>query len=425
VLQEVVNFDILEIPSGTVCYDWVVPDEWNVTDAYVENSAGQRIIDFKANNLHLVSYSIPVNLTMPFKDLERHLHTLPDLPRAIPYRTSYYHKNWGFCVSYEDFSRMDRNEQYHVRIDTTLEPGSLTRGEGVIEGGSGQEFLISTYCCHPSTANDNLSGPVLWALLFRELRSRKLRHSYRFVIGPETIGAIAYLSQAQEVAKNLAGGFVITTVAGPGTFGYKHTYLGNHLIDRIVHKAFDELHLEYIPYPFDINGSDERQYSTPAFRIPVGTICKDKYYEYDYYHTSLDNLDFINARDLVETLKLYLLSIENLEMNLTFRSLNPHCEPMLGKRNLYPQISGHIKQRATDLKKVHDEPEYLISEGNTLHGSDIDTMLWLMFESDGKTSLLEISEKTGFMLAQLYDSAKKLEQHGLLEIVADEEGRER
>ena len=421
-LREVQEFDILEVPSGTACYDWVIPDEWNVADAYVADPSGHRVIDFKRTNIHLVSYSTPVDQTMSFQELEEHLYTLPDLPEAIPYRTRYYHRNWGFCLSSNQLASMDRNARYHVRIDSTLEPGSLTRGEGVVKGSSGQEFLISTYCCHPSTANDNLSGQVLWALLYRELKSRGTRHTYRFLIGPETIGAISYLAQNQEAARNLSGGFVITTVAGPGKPGYKHTYAGDHLIDRAVDRAFQELGLDYARYPFDINGSDERQYSTPGFRIPVGTICKDKYYEYPYYHTSLDNLDFISAGDLVTTLQVYLSAIEKLELNGTYRSLNPYCEPMLGKRGLYPQVGGHIKQGAMDPNMDHGDRGYSVSGEQVIYGNELDSILSLMFECDGNASLLDISEKTGFPLKLLHDTAQKLNHHGLLEEVGGRQG---
>lgn len=415
ILREIVEFDIKEIPSGTVCYDWVVPDEWNIRDAYIEDSSGNKVIDFQENNLHLVSYSIPIDKKMSFQELEKHLHTLPNLPNAIPYRTTYYKRDWGFCLTREQYCSLDKNEQYHVVIDSTLKPGSLTFGEGIIRGYSGQEFLISTYCCHPSLANDNLSGQVLWTLLFRELKRQKTRHSYRFIIVPETIGAIAYLSQEEKSMKNITGGFVLTTVAGPGKFGYKYTYLGDHLIDRVVHKTFSALGIEYISYPFDVNGSDETHYSAPYFRIPVGTICKDKYYEYDYYHTSLDNLEFISASDLVEVLKLYLFVIEKLEMNVTYRSRNPYCEPMLGKRGLYPQIGGHIMQKAVDFKKGHLCQCYEVSEERIIYGSELDAIGWLMFYADGKTSLLDISEKTAFSMKQLYETGEKLRQYGLVD----------
>lgn len=417
-LKEFSDFEIKEIPSGTKCYDWVVPSEWNIKDAYIEDSSGKRIIDFKNNNLHIVNYSIPQDKILSFQELEEHLHTLPQMPNAFPYRTTYYKKNWGFCISHNQFKKLDRNEKYHIKIDSSLNPkGSLTYGEYVIKGDSSdKEFLISTYCCHPSLANDNVSGQVLWTLLLQELKSRKMYHSYRFIIIPETIGAIAYLNKNEKAMKGVSGGFVITSVAGKGNFGYKRTYLGNHLIDRVVEKTFKELNLDYIEYPFDANGSDERQFSSPNFRIPVGTICKDKYCEYDYYHTSFDNLEFISASNLVETLKLYLMSIEKLEMNVIPKSLNPCCEPMLSKRSIYPTIGGQIRQRAVDFNKNHKERRYEVSGGRSIGGNELDAMRWVMFHSDGETSLMEIAEKTGFSVEQLYETTKKLEKHKLIKI---------
>jgi len=416
ILQQVTDFDIIEIPSGTKCYDWTVPDEWNINDAYVEILGGKKVIDFNDSNLHVVNYSAPINEILSFKELEKHLHTLPQIPDAIPYRTTYYQRNWGFCLSHSDFLKMNKDCSYRVFIDSALSPGSLTFGEKVIEGDSGHTFLISTYCCHPSLANDNLSGQVLWTFLMRELKKRKTRHSYRFIIAPETIGAIAYLHRNEQVMKQLSGGFVITTVAGPGKFGYKGTFLRDHLIDRAVYLTFDELSIPYISYPFDVIGSDESQYSAPYFRIPVGTICKDKYYEYDYYHTSLDNLNFISAEYLVDTLLLYLAAVEKLEMNVTYRSLCPYCEPMLGKRGLYPQIGGHIRQKA-----ANGEPNHAVSrftdQHSLMYANEMDVIGWLMFYSDGKTSLLDIAERTKFPLKQIFDVADTLTKNGLLELV--------
>src|SRR3989338_1330159 len=214
-LKEVSDFDIKEVPSGTECYDWIIPDEWEIRSAFIADESGRRIVDFKNSNLHVVSYSIPVDQKLTGAELKKHLHTLPHLPEAIPYRTSYYHPNWGFCLSYREYSRIDANKIYQVKIDSTLKPGFLSYGEVLLPGKSGEEYLIHTYCCHPSLANDNLSGQVLWALLLRELKRLKLRHSYRFVIAPETIGAIAYLAKNEKVMKKVSGGFVITTVAGP------------------------------------------------------------------------------------------------------------------------------------------------------------------------------------------------------------------
>jgi aminopeptidase-like protein len=310
---------------------------------------------------------------------------------------------------------MERGERYHVRIDSGLKPGFLTLGDTCIGGTSGTEFLISTYCCHPSLANDNLSGIVLWALLLRELKARKMRHSYRFVIAPETIGAIAYLAQNEPAMRRVSGGFVITTVAGPGAFGYKQSFRGNSIIDRVVYRTFKELDLEYIPYSFDINGSDERQYSTPFYRIPTGTICKDKYYEYPYYHTSLDNLGFISAENLVETLMLYLHSIEKLELDVTYRSLNPWCEPQLGKRGLFPGLGGQIKQNVT-ISPEPAEKKYRLDEQLTITQKDIDMMVWIMFESDGKTSILDIAERRDFTARELFQTAERLRRHNLIDI---------
>jgi aminopeptidase-like protein len=414
-LRRVAPFELREIPSGTVCYDWVVPEEWNIRDAYVADMSGRRLIDFQDNNLHVVNYSVPFDGVVTFEELDRHLHSLPDLPAAIPYRTAYYHRSWGFCLTHTQRLQMDRAASYRVHIDSRLEPGRLTYGECLLPGTSGREVLISSYCCHPSLANDNLSGIVLWALLLRELQSRPHRHAYRFVILPETIGAIAYLHANEQAMRAVSVGLIPTTVAGPGTFGYKRTYLGDAWIDRAAQATFRELRLEFADYPFDINGSDETQYSSPYFRIPVGTICKDKYYEYDFYHTSLDNLDFISAHSLVESFKLYLLTVEKLELDLTYRSLAPHSEPMLGKRGLYPQTGGSIKQRAVDLDKNHLERAYEISEGRIAYGDELDAIRWVMFHADGTMSLLSLAEKTGFPVKQLYMTAEKLRRHGLLE----------
>jgi len=416
-LRSVAAFDIDEIPSGTRCYDWEVPDEWSIREAYIATVSGERLIDFRRNNLHVVGYSTPVDAEMSFAELDPHLHTLPSLPNAIPYRTSYYRRDWGFCLTHEAYQRLDRSGRYRVRIDSTLAPGALTYGEARLPGRSGREFLISTYCCHPSLANDNLSGVVLWTLLLRELQSRPTWHGYRFVIVPETIGAIAYLHRNEAAMRGVEAGLVVTTVAGPGRFGFKQSFLGDHLIDRAVRRTYAEVGAEPLVYPFDINGSDERQYSSPYFRIPMATICKDKYYEYPYYHTSLDDLTFVRPENLIETLKLYLRTIGQLEADRTYRSTVPHSEPMLGKRGLYPQTGGSIRQTAVDRESAPGEREYGASERTIARGNELDAMRWVMFWGDGKTSLLDIAERTGLPVGQLAEVAETLVQHGLLEPV--------
>lgn len=409
VLQTVTPFEMHEVPSGTPCFDWVVPDEWNVRDAFVADPSGRRVIDFHASNIHLVSYSIPFEGDLTFEELRPHLHTLPDLPDAIPYRTAYYKRTWGFCLTHRQLEAMDRQATYHVRVDTTLAPGSLTYGEALLPGSSGREYLFSTYCCHPSLANDNLSGPVLWTLLLAWLRDQPRRHSYRFIIIPETIGALAYLALHADAMRALSGAFVVATVAGPGRIGYKRTFLGDHYLDRLVRQTFREFRLEYVEYPFDAGGSDERQYSSPGFRIPTGMICKDKYYEYPYYHTSLDNLDFARAEYLVQTLRMYQAVIENLEHDRVYRSLNPNGEPMLGRRGLYPQVGGSIRQQAAG----NGQAEPVAADG-VHYGDDLDAIRWLLFYGDGKTSLLEIAERTGLPVRQLRQVAETLCRHQLL-----------
>ena len=438
ILKKITDFQIKEIPSGTICYDWQVPNEWNITDAYVKDSSGKKIIDFQKNNLYVVNYSIPVDTTLTFEELEKHLHMLKDYPDSIPYRTTYYNEDWGFCISYEQFKKMDRNSKYHVKIDSTLKPGKLTYGEYVIEGNSGKEFIFSTYCCHPSLANDNLSGLVLWILLLRKLKSIKTNHTYRFIVVPETIGSIAYLSLNEKIMQTVLGGFILTCVAGPGKFSYKQTFLGDNLIDKIIRKTFSELELDLKQYNFDITGSDEGQYSSPFFRIPIGTICKDKYHEFEYYHTSKDNLDFVNASYLVETLDVYCsvimnlekmsltdfqnnlqknsnIKLTNLKMEETYRSLNPYCAPMLSKRGLYPTLGGKIKQKAANSSKEHFEQKFNITDGKSISGTELDALLWIMFYSDGQMSLFEISKKIGFPLNILKNIAEILCKQNLLE----------
>ncbi len=415
-LRSIAAFDVDEIPSGTRCYDWEVPDEWNIRDAYVARPGGERLIDFRRSNLHVVGYSQPVEAEMSFDELDSHLHTLPSLPTAIPYRTSYYRRDWGFCLTHEAYQQLDRSGRYRVVIDSTLAPGALTFGEALLPGRSGREFLISTYGCHPSLANDNLSGIVLWTLLLRQLRSQPTWHSYRFVIVPETIGAIAYLHRNEAALRGIEAGLVLTTVGGPGPFGYKQSFLGDHLIDRAVVRAFGESGLDPLLYPFDINGSDERQYSSPYFRIPTATICKDKYYEYPYYHTSLDDLAFVRPEYLIETLKLYLRTIENLEADRVYRSTMPHSEPMLGKRGLYPQTGGSVRQTVVDPDTAPGDRGYVVSK-RVVRAAQLDAMRWVMFWGDGRTSLFEIAERTGLPVAQLVAAAGALRSHRLLEPV--------
>jgi aminopeptidase-like protein len=394
-LHEIVPLEIKEYSSGQNVYDWVIPKEWNIKDGWIKNSRGNKIVDFQKNNLHLVSYSIPVHKKLTFSELKKHLHYREDLPEAIPYRTSYYEETWGFCVSYNDLkAHFRKDEEYEVFIDSSLTNGSLSIGELLIQGKSSKEYLISTYICHPSMANDNLSGVVLTAFLAKELIKKELNFSYRIVFVPETIGAIAYCANNEKAMKRIDCGLVVTTVGGLGQFGYKQSFDKDHFINKIIEQTFKESNKEYITYPFDIHGSDERQYSSPGFRINMATICKDRYYEYDYYHTSLDDLNFVKAATITHSLMLYLETISKLDKNITYKTQYP-CETMLSKHGLYPKAGGGL---------LPGNPKV----------DDLEKMLWLLFYCDGKADLFEISEKLNMDIGCLYSIAHKLEEKGVI-----------
>lgn len=402
IISEVAPLNILEFPSGTPVFDWAVPKEWAIRDAYIADMDGSRIIDFKKSNLHVVNYSAPVNRYMTLSELEPYLHTHPKLLNAIPYRTSYYKESWGFCLTQEQKRKLLSNATYHVVIDSEFSQGTLSIGEVRLRGFSHKEYLISTYCCHPSLANDNLSGPVISALLCARLAKQQLKHSYRFVFLPETIGAITYCAHYPDEMRRMDGGFVITSCGGPGPFGIKETYLGNHLIDRVAKLVMRDAKITPIIYPFTPDGSDERQFSSPGFRIPVATISKDKYYEYEYYHSSLDNLDFVSAEALALTLERYLDAINILEENRIVKSLNPNCEAQLGRRGLYPETGGGLN---------HSKEERGIVE------NEVDVISWILFLADGHHDLLTISEKSGIPFRHVAAVARKLEKYDLLDDV--------
>ena len=420
-LSHITNFDISEIPSGTKCFDWEIPNEWNIQDAFIKDSNGKKIIDFKNNNLHIVSYSEPVNETLNFDKLKNHLHTNPNLPDAIPYRTSYYNRTWGFCVPQKLFDKMNKDDNYNVVIDSSLTPGFLTYGEYFIKGKSKSEFIISTYCCHPSLANDNLSGMILWILLLKYMKKKKTKFSYRFLIVPETIGAIAYLSKNEKNISNTCGGFILTCVGGPSDFTYKSTFHENHIIDETVEKTLSTLAIPFKKLPFSPRGSDERQFSSPAFRIPIGVLCKDKFHEYDSYHTSQDNLNFISVENILQSFHAYAQIINNLEKldesNLNneykefsknskfpiFKSNNPKCEPMLSKRGLYPSIGGSLKHSNSTFQSMPENDEKL------------DLVLNTLFFSDGQMSIEQIAQKSNLPEKKIYECSKELVEFNLLE----------
>ena len=400
ILQEIVPLTIHEVHSDTKVFDWTIPDEWNIKDAWIATQSGRRIVDFNECNLHVVNYSIPVDGEFTWETLKDHLHVHSEIPEAIPYRTAYYNRTWGFCVTHSQFQELKQcGGPFKVVIDSKLEPGSLTYGEILLKGKSDQEILISTYFCHPSMANDNLSGVLLTAFLAKEILSNTSRYySYRIVFVPETIGAITYCFVNESAMKKIDIGLVVTTVGGSGQFGYKQSYNKDHAINRVIEEVFEESKIDYITYPFDIHGSDERQYSSQGFGINIATICRDRYYEYSQYHTSLDNLAFVNSNQIYATLSLYLRLIEKLETRRIYRNRIPNCEIMLSKHELYPKNGGALK------------PE--------LGGrSELDLILWLLFLCDGRKSLADISCQLDVSEDRLCSLAEKIEMRRILEHV--------
>lgn len=330
---------ILKIPSGTQCFDWVVPEEWYARNAFLEDDSGERILDFKENNLHLVGYSTPIDTILPLEELQEHLYSLEELPDAIPYVTSYYKKRWGFCLSDRQRKAL-KPGNYHAVIDSSFKKGSLTYGELIIPGDKEQEVLLSTYICHPSLANDNLSGPVVLTFLAEWLSSLPSRkYTYRIVYTPETIGAISYLHKnLEQLKKRVIAGFIFTCLGDERTWSYLPSRNGNTLSDRVAKYVLNKFVPTYTTYSFLDRGSDERQYCSPGVDLPIASIMRSKYGTYPEYHTSLDNLGFVTDEGLNQSLELYKNVIGIIEKNATYKT-TCLCEPQLGKRGLYPTIS--------------------------------------------------------------------------------------
>jgi len=407
ILEEIIPLNLIEYPSGTPVYDWIIPDEWIIRDAYIKAPDGKRLIDFCKCNLHVVGYSAPVNRKMKFSELAPRLHMLRDSPDAVPYRTSYYNRDWGFCVTKKQYKELeDISGLLEVCIDSEFDTnGSMVIGEFIVSGETKEEFLVSTYCCHPSMANDNLSGLLATAFLAHELIDTRVpRCSWRFIFVPETIGAIAYLCHNETKMKKLLGGLVLTTCGGPGPFGFKESFLGDHVVDRAIRLAFKQRGIDPLHYPFIPDGSDERQYSSPGFRIPVASVTRDKYYEYPEYHTSLDNLSFVNGAQIAESLAVYRDVMRILDQNSCYKSTAPFGEPQLGRRGLYPSTGGGINQARVF---------------GTAEESKLDAITWLLFLADGENDLLSVAERSGLNFCDLVQVSDQLVQSGLLETMTN------
>lgn len=372
ILSEIIPLNTYEVPSGTQCFDWNVPPEWNVKEAWIKDDKGNIIINFEANNLHLLGYSEPFEGELTYNELKEHLYTLPKQPDLIPYLTSYYSRRWGFCMSHHHFLTLDKNSKYSVKIDSSLdEKGSMTYGDLVLKGKTDKEVLFTTYICHPSMASNELSGPLVTVFIYNKLKNRDLNYSYRFVFAPETIGSIYYLSKHGEHLKNkLEAGFVITCVGDDGNFNYKKSRQGNTLVDRAVATILNQTEANYRIFDFFPRGSDERQYCSNGFNLPVGSLVRTLYGEYPEYHTSGDNKDFISFSAMEKTVEKYMEVINLIEKNKKYINLFPYCEPQLGKRGLYPTLSDKEKD------------------------IEIDAMMWLLNFADGEHDLIDIIEKS-------------------------------
>jgi aminopeptidase-like protein len=388
-IKKRIPIEISEVPTGTKVFDWTVPKEWNIRDAYIADKNGTRIVDFQHSNLHVVNYSVPIHATMPVSELKEHLHTIPEHPEWVPYRTSYYKETWGFCISHNQLQTLTNNE-YEVCIDSTLADGHLTYGECFLPGKSDDEVLISVHACHPSLANDNLSGLAVATALAEMLSGRDLRYSYRFLFLPGTIGAITWLAGNRDAAKRVRHGLVLTCIGDAGGFHYKKSRRGNAEIDRAAahvlrHCGETSEVLEFSPY-----GYDERQYCSPGFNLPVGCLMRSVWGTFPEYHTSADNLDFIRSEQLGRSLRVCASVLDVLEGNRFFLNQNPCCEPQLGKRNLYRSTGG----KSIDL--------------------EINARLWVLNLSDGDHSLLDIAERSGLPFAAIHDAAQVLSKGELL-----------
>jgi aminopeptidase-like protein len=387
-MSEVVPIALTEVRTGTRVLDWTVPKEWNVRDAWIADATGRRVVDFQASNLHVVSYSVPVRARMSLATLRSRLHTLPSQPDLIPYRTTYYAEDWGFCLAQSVLDQLPEGE-YDVCIDSTLAEGSLTYGEYVLPGSTTDEILISVHSCHPSLANDNLSGMAVATLLARTLSRETRRHTIRFLFIPGTIGSITWLAMHDAQVDRIRHGLVLSCLGDSGHSTYKRSRRGNALVDRaathVLKQAGEHAVLDFVPY-----GYDERQYCSPGFDLPVGCLTRTPNGRFPEYHTSADNLGFVTQEALEDSLAKALAIIEIIEHDAIYLNLNPKGEPQLGRRGLYRNTGG-----------------------TTPAGFEM-ALLWVLNFSDGRHSLLDIAERAALPFTTIRGAADALRGAGLL-----------
>lgn len=389
-IGERIPLELREIPTGTPLLDWAAPREWTIRDAWIKAPDGRKVVDFRSSNLHVVGYSVPIRQVLSLDALQPHLHSLPDHPDWIPYRTSYYGDTWGFCLSQRVRDSLPDGD-YEVYIDSSLDHGALRYGELVLPGSMPQEVLISAHVCHPSLANDNLSGIAVATFLAQRLRETAHRFTYRFLFAPGTLGSIAWLAQNEANAARVKHGLVLSCVGDSGGFTYKRSFQGNAAVDRAVahvlrRQATPHRVLDFSPY-----GYDERQFNSPGFRMPVGCLMRSMYGTFPEYHTSADNLDFVRPEALAESLDVMLGVIDILENDRRLRNLSPRGEPQLGRRGLYDWLGGRNDSAQAQL-----------------------ALLWVLNLSDGNHSLLDIAERADLPFATVVEAAGALLEKGLL-----------
>ncbi len=391
ILQRYIDIERRDVPSGTRVFDWTIPDEWIVRDAYVKDAAGRKVIDFQASNLHLLNYSTPIRRVMPMSELKDHIFTLPSQPDLIPYKTAYYTDAWGFCMSHEKFLQLGEGD-YEVVIDTEKSPGNLSYGEYLHRGQSGREVLLYAHICHPSLANDNCSGVALLTCLAAAMARTSTYYSYRFIFAPGTIGSLTWLARNEHRLSDVAHGLVVSCVGDGGGPNYKRSRRGNAQMDRIAAciRCGDEKKpvsiSDFIPY-----GYDERQFCSPGFNLPVGLLQRSSFGTFQEYHTSADNLEFIKSEHLGSSYRLVLDIVEALEGNWKPLNLFPKGEPQLGRYGLFSSLGGH---------KTNSE--------RTM------AYLWTLNLADGENSLLDIAERAKMPFAEIAAAAAALQKAGLV-----------
>ena len=384
------DLEVHEVPSGTRVFDWTVPREWNIRDAFVADAAGERVIDFQASNLHVMSYSVPVHATMPLHELKQHLFTLPEHPDWVPYRTSYYAERWGFCASQRLVDSLPDGD-YEVCVDATLADGHLTYGEHVVPGETDEEVLVSCHVCHPSLANDNLSGIAVATRLARLLEGTRSRYTHRFLFIPGTIGSITWLARNADRVGRIRHGMVLACVGDPGRLTYKRSRRGDAEIDRAVAHVLASSGRPHALEDFSPYGYDERQFCSPGFNLPVGCLTRTPYARYPQYHTSADDLELVRPEHLQDSLEVCWEVLRVLDGNRRYMNLNPMCEPQLGRRGLYGSIGGRSDAEERQM-----------------------AMLWVLNLSDGDHSLLDVASRAGLPFGLVAEVAGTLQEAGLL-----------